>query len=724
MVPKISKPKGIRAVPPEDIDMEVQASSWEEAQEWATDHCYPVHTDRWKTFQEAVQQAPLCRHVVDCETSLHHACQLEEFGQTMDAWKCTEWKIREDKRQQHIGAMRAPRIRLSRLIANGHGVASHPKVAQVIGWSAIEAHMVEVITELQRQDGDGNPSPTSRRMPTGLSRWLCGQIDLEDSEWHKTKMLTLCLRTFWVDMCSPEQAECVLKDIKKHLAAAEARLRSHRTQESKLWAHEAAQGAASAAFNFVKSKGGSEDGTRMCIGGTAVVLAPVTYDPNEAMAQRSATWNQHWQAHSDSKQAISDGSFALVIRKLKLAAEEAIQDESEITAEQVEHHSAKIKRRTALGSDSTAPITLCRLPLAGKQELAEMMNSWIKTLCLPLQALCNLMAVIPKPDQAGERLVALMTMVVRVLFRCKRWHISEWEDGLASFWDQAVRGSSALRAAIHRSYALEVHGILGVSSAIGFTDVENLYDSLDPIILVEKVLHIGFPAVSLLLHLQAHWGPRLIQYRGIVSEYLLVSRSILAGCTSSNSLSRGYLYHVCERMHYQLPRVQLRTFVDDIVLYLFGPKAGVIKLMVQALASLFRLLGEAKLTVARDKGILVGSEPDVAREISRTLAMQHGMQGIVMRPKKATKDLGVVCAGGLRRSSLMFQTRKTKAAQKVVRAGKFARMAGLANSAKTKRLWAQSVEPAIMYGATMAGLTSRQLKGNTGHCSQGTGLQE
>ena len=227
---------------------------------------------------------------------------------------------------------------------------------------------------------------------------------------------------------------------------------------------------------------------------------------------------------------------------MKIAADEANQDETGITAEQIEHHAGKIKRGTALGSDCTAPITISRLPLAGKQELAEQMNTWVRTLCLPLQALCNLMAVIPKPDQAGERLVALMAMTVRVLFRCKRWKIGEWEDGLSSFWDQAIRGSSALRAAIHRSYALEVHGILGVSSAIGFIDIEKFYDSLDPFILVEDVLSIGFPAISLLLHLQAHWGPRLIQYKGMVSEYILVSRSILAGCTSSNSLSRGYLY--------------------------------------------------------------------------------------------------------------------------------------------------------------------------------------
>ena len=47
----------------------------------------------------------------------------------------------------------------------------------------------------------------------------------------------------------------------------------------------------------------------------------------------------------------------------------------------------------------------------------------------------------------------------------------------------------------------------GASASAGFTDSEKFYDSLDPAILVTQLIKFNFPPpVSLLLHLQAHWG--------------------------------------------------------------------------------------------------------------------------------------------------------------------------------------------------------------------------
>eukprot|EP00959_Pyramimonas_sp_CCMP1952_P096900 2025388-Pyramimonas_sp.AAC.1 len=62
----------------------------------------------------------------------------------------------------------------------------------------------------------------------------------------------------------------------------------------------------------------------------------------------------------------------------------------------------------------------------------------------------------------------------------RRDGVSRWAagEGGARFWYKAVRGSSALRAAIARQLQLEVSTIQGFSWAEILWDLEKLYDHL------------------------------------------------------------------------------------------------------------------------------------------------------------------------------------------------------------------------------------------------------
>eukprot|EP00972_Heterocapsa_arctica_P070006 10341554-Heterocapsa_arctica.AAC.1 len=138
-----------------------------------------------------------------------------------------------------------------------------------------------------------------------------------------------------------------------------------------------------------------------------------------------------------------------------------------------------IKARTALGSDHVSPYDLKSMPVEAAEEFADLLNQCEAKVSLPLQTLCHHMCTLPKPA-GGERVIALVAMVLRVLGRCRRCRLSEWDAAKAGFWDAAVAGSSALRAAVWRNFLDESAGLLGAVVATAHIDIQKFYDSLDP----------------------------------------------------------------------------------------------------------------------------------------------------------------------------------------------------------------------------------------------------
>ena len=56
----------------------------------------------------------------------------------------------------------------------------------------------------------------------------------------------------------------------------------------------------------------------------------------------------------------------------------------------------------------------------------------------------------------GERPISLLTMLYRIWSRTRKSFATEWCDAKAGFWDDAVRGSSPLQAALRRLVADEL----------------------------------------------------------------------------------------------------------------------------------------------------------------------------------------------------------------------------------------------------------------------------
>eukprot|EP00959_Pyramimonas_sp_CCMP1952_P213665 4470456-Pyramimonas_sp.AAC.1 len=90
----------------------------------------------------------------------------------------------------------------------------------------------------------------------------------------------------------------------------------------------------------------------------------------------------------------------------------------------------------------------------GEQGLTEFMQclqdcevraAWPWQLYLVLELL-----LVKKPGIGGERPVGLVSMPYRIRSAARRPIISTWSKAAAGFWDTAVAGASALRAAMRR----------------------------------------------------------------------------------------------------------------------------------------------------------------------------------------------------------------------------------------------------------------------------------
>ena len=88
------------------------------------------------------------------------------------------------------------------------------------------------------------------------------------------------------------------------------------------------------------------------------------------------------------------------------------------------------------------------------------MNQCEQDVSFPLQALLNLVVLLPKGG-SGYKTVVIVSMIIAIWSRARRHIIQDWEFRCAGFWDDAVKSSSALQAAIRRAVMNETAYLQG-----------------------------------------------------------------------------------------------------------------------------------------------------------------------------------------------------------------------------------------------------------------------
>ena len=193
-------------------------------------------------------------------------------------------------------------------------------------------------------------------------------------------------------------------------------------------------------------------------------------------------------------------------------------------------------------------------------------------------------------------------------------------------------------------------------------DIVKFYDSLDPLVVVVQLAKLGFPALHLLLHLQAHWAPRFIVADGLVGLPITPSRSVLAGSNSSGDIARGYLYAILQLVHDSYRPVELGVHVDDLNLLAIGRQDDVIAQATGATLLVNTLLASIQLQLA-DKSMVVASTKALADEVVEALASS----GLQLKSACCGRDLGVDFTAGARRRIPIFKARQLAGARRANR---------------------------------------------------------
>ena len=157
-----------------------------------------------------------------------------------------------------------------------------------------------------------------------------------------------------------------------------------------------------------------------------------------------------------------------------------------------------------------------------------------------------------------------MAMLFRFAMRFYKGLIGQWDDAFHGHWDQAIRNSSCLRAAILRALKVEVGFLEGFDSLAFLRDMAAFYDSIRLSDLVRMGLNREFPPWILRLSVFGHCGPRAFKERQFIGSWIQVTDlSMIAGCLTSVSHTRSLLYNILDEMHRSYQPVEIKTWVDD-----------------------------------------------------------------------------------------------------------------------------------------------------------------
>lgn len=469
-VEKRVKPRDPRKVQPQEKDNKVVPVSWSDAASLATSSGCSYN---WSKDLRGALDAPLGSIGICAKQTLQLTESFEQFGRTLDQWHVRHLGLSEQHWHAYQGTLAPLKVKSCRLTAKGVNVSNHPLVEEHLHWATIAAQLdhIGVTIKVRQRAGSWPPDPGNYDAcslgPT-MTAWLWNRVDQEQDEHEKPMLLTLTLQLAGGPFLALDQCTLAIAAVQKRVDAVQCRVRHYHAGRSKAWAANAVQGSAAEAFAAVKASPGGDPGIELpAVPGQKHSRPQLTYHPQVAMAARSQRWSSQWSSEVDINKVTG------LLHSLHAEAKEDVMHLSPLEVPQLGKHCKAIKWSTSLGGDGLTPKTILLLPDEGKAQLVQLFNSCVSLLQLPVQGLLNLLSVIPKPVQ-GERLVARMPMVLRILFRMRRWEIGSWEDAKHGFWDNAIAGSSALQAAIKRSFLVEVATTLGASAAMAFIDIEKI----------------------------------------------------------------------------------------------------------------------------------------------------------------------------------------------------------------------------------------------------------
>eukprot|EP00959_Pyramimonas_sp_CCMP1952_P341498 7153725-Pyramimonas_sp.AAC.1 len=103
-------------------------------------------------------------------------------------------------------------------------------------------------------------------------------------------------------------------------------------------------------------------------------------------------------------------------------------------------------------------------------------------------------------------------MTIRIWSRMRSGVVESWTQQREDHWGTALRGSSALRAALLSATLDETGHAMGIAHAGLFADMEQFYDSLDPGWLIDTGIKLDFSPTVMSMEVEAFLRPRHLKH--------------------------------------------------------------------------------------------------------------------------------------------------------------------------------------------------------------------
>ena len=129
------------------------------------------------------------------------------------------------------------------------------------------------------------------------------------------------------------------------------------------------------------------------------------------------------------------------------------------------------KTSTSIGGDLWAFRDIAHMPDHALAALGKIMATAAGTAVPPLQALFNIMAMIPK--KTGHRTIAIMATFHRILMQLETEEIKTFTEANAYCKDTATAGASAVHSSEMRAAEAELNAAEGNITITALIDIQN-----------------------------------------------------------------------------------------------------------------------------------------------------------------------------------------------------------------------------------------------------------
>ena len=416
--------------------------------------------------------------------------------------------------------------------------------------------------------------------------------------------------------------------------------------------------------------------------------------PGDMMQHRFEFWSRVWDS-PDTRASLSGVLDALRPLALSFAAEQL----EPLTVGDLLGGARCFSSDTAVGVDHWAPRSLLDLPRDAVMGYTRLLNQCEQQMMWPTQILLSVIALLPKSVDC-DRPICKCPTLYRVYCKSRNHDMEKWSQDRCNFWDTAVRGSSALQAALLRELGHEVARMLGYCSVGAHWDLTRFFDSVEPHKLVHLAVKMEYPLHLLYLGILVHEAPRILEVGGYVSDIIDGGNGILAGCMQAMSWVKIYVYDILDFAHVHYRPVQVKGYVDDITQSQRGTEEEILAALVPAAVHLTHQLQSLGCTIST-KSALVASHSSLGKQ----LAFRIRAAGLPIKLQVSARDLGVMTTAGKKRHTAKLKQRRSQASKKANKVSFLSRIVG-----RARKLYKPGVLAVGSWSHQVLGLTGGHIQ--------------